>query len=89
MNCSVKKIFKSALGYKKELLKANLFALIATVTTVTVPLFIPLLIDELLLNKEPHLTKFVKLYIYDFSLTGYVLFFLLLVLVISWLVTNV
>jgi len=85
MNCSVKKIFKSALGYKKELLKANFFALIATITTVTVPLFIPLLIDELLLNKEPHLTKFVKLYIYDFSLTGYVLFFLVLTIILRYI----
>jgi ATP-binding cassette subfamily C protein len=85
MNCSIKKIFKTILGYKKELFRANFFALIATLTTVTVPLFIPLLIDELLLHKEPFLTKMVSDYIYNFSLTGYVVFFLILTIILRYI----
>ena len=73
--CSIKSLLKRTLQFKKELIFGNIFALLATITTVIVPLFIPMLIDELLLHKEPRLTAFVSKYIMPMSLPGYVAFF--------------
>ena len=84
-NCSIKLLFKKILNYKKEIIKGNFFALLSTITTVTVPLFIPLLIDELLLHKEAHLTKFVADIFMPLSLSGYVVFFLILTIVLRYL----
>jgi len=84
-SCKIKSIFKDILKYKKELIVGNLFAILATLTTVTVPLFIPLLIDELLLKKGDKLTGFVAEYITPMSLTGYVFFFLALTILLRFL----
>ncbi len=82
--CKINKLFKEILNYKKELLLGNFFAIVSTVLTVTIPLFIPMLIDELLLHKEPKLTAFVSQYITPMSLTGYVLFFLVLTIIMRF-----
>ncbi len=76
--CKINELFKEILNYKKELLFGNLFAVASTVLTVTIPLFIPMLIDELLLHKTPKLTAIVAHYIMPMSLVGYVVFFLVL-----------
>ncbi len=76
--CKINKLFKEILNYKKELLLGNFFAVVSTVLTVTIPLFIPMLIDELLLHKTPKLTAIVAHYIMPMSLVGYVVFFLVL-----------
>ncbi len=80
--CSIKSLIKGVLRYKRELIAGNLFAILATVTIVIVPLFIPLLIDELLLKKGDTLTSFVDNYITPMSLVGYVLFFLILTIIL-------
>jgi ATP-binding cassette subfamily C protein len=49
--------------------------------TVTIPLFIPVLVDELLLHKSHRMTGWVAEHIAPMSLTGYLLFFLILTLV--------
>ena len=71
--------------FKKELLLGNIFAIFATLATVTVPLFIPLLIDELLLHKSNTLTGFVEHYIMPMTLVGYVAFFLFLTIFLRFL----
>ncbi len=44
-------IFKDILKYKPMLIKANFIALIAVIVSVPVPLMMPLLVDEILLDK--------------------------------------
>jgi ATP-binding cassette subfamily C protein len=85
LKCTIKGIFKDILKYKKELIVGNIFAILATLTTVSVPLFIPLLIDELLLKKGDKLTGFVAEYIMPMSLAGYVFFFLALTILLRFL----
>jgi len=83
--CKIKKLFKEILKYKKELIIGNIFAVISTLLTVTIPLFIPMLIDELLLHKEAKLTALVAEYITPMSLIGYVMFFLILTIIMRFL----
>ena len=84
-SCKIKALFNDILNYKKELIIGNLFALLSTLITVTIPLFIPILIDELLLHKEAKLTAFVSSIFGQMSLTGYVLFFLVLTIILRYL----
>lgn len=44
-------IFDVALEHRKELVKANIIALIAAIASVPLPLFMPLLVDEVLLDQ--------------------------------------
>lgn len=83
--CRVGEIFKKIFSYKKELFIGNFFALLATLLTVTIPLFIPMLIDELLLHKEPKLTAIVAHIFGEMSILGYVLFFLVLAILMRFL----
>jgi len=83
--CEIIKLFKEIIKYKKELYIGNFFAIISTLLTVTIPLFIPMLIDELLLHKEPKLTALVAEYIAPMSLVDYVLFFLFLTIIMRFL----
>ena len=48
---SFNKIFKDIKKYKKELVLANIVALLAVIISTPVPLLMPLLVDEVLLNK--------------------------------------
>jgi ATP-binding cassette subfamily C protein len=63
------------------LLRGNGFAILATALTVTIPLFIPILVDELLLHKSETMTGWVAAHIVPMSVTGYLVFFLVLTLV--------
>ncbi len=45
------KLIKMVLSHKRELLVANLVAIAGTALAVPVPLLIPLLVDEVLLDK--------------------------------------
>ena len=80
--CTVKKILKEALHYKDALIKGNLVAILATLITVVIPLFIPVLVDELLLHNGDKMTGWVRDHIFAMTLSGYVLFFLILTLVL-------
>ncbi|MGR9036373.1 MAG: ABC transporter transmembrane domain-containing protein, partial [Gammaproteobacteria bacterium] len=44
-------IYQIALEHKKELIFSHLIAVLATIANVPVPLFMPLLVDEILLKK--------------------------------------
>ncbi len=46
-----KNIFKALLDYKKELVLANIIAIIAVLVSLPIPLMVPYLIDEILLKK--------------------------------------
>jgi ATP-binding cassette subfamily C protein len=83
-NCKIKSLFKDILQYKKELIVGNFFALLSTLVTVTIPLFIPVLIDELLLHKEAKLTALVDSVFWHMSLSGYVVFFLVLTIIMRY-----
>ncbi len=79
--CTIKNIIQEALKYKKELAKGNTVAILATLLTVVIPLFIPILVDELLLHQGDEMTGWVRDHIFAMTLSGYVLFFLILTLV--------
>ncbi len=79
--CTIKRVISQALKYKSALIRGNFYAIIATTMTVTIPLFIPMLVDELLLHKSDRLTGWVAAHIMPMSVTGYLVFFLVLTLV--------
>lgn len=81
-HCTVRQLLHQALGYRRALLKGNAVAIVATLMTVIIPLFIPVLVDELLLKKSSVMTGWVAAHILPMSLAGYVLFFLLLTLLL-------
>ena len=82
MKCTISNIIKSAFDYKVSLIKGNIAAIFATLLTVLIPLFIPMLVDELILHKSHTLTGWVAEHIMPMSITGYLLFFLAVVLVL-------
>ncbi len=79
-HCSIDGILKETLHYRDRLIKGNLVAILATLLTVTIPLFIPILVDELLLHHGNKMTGWVRDHIFEMTLGGYVLFFLILTL---------
>ncbi len=48
---SFNQIISSAIQYKKQLVYANIIAIIAALLSVPIPLILPLMVDEVLLNK--------------------------------------
>ena len=81
-NCTIKNVLREALGYKNALIKGNLVAIVATLITVVIPLFIPVLVDELLLHNGDEMTGWVRDHLFAMTLSGYVFFFLILTLVL-------
>jgi len=77
--CLLADLIRQALQYRSALVRGNLAALAATLLTVAIPLFIPMLVDELLLKKSDTLTGWVAKHIAPMSVEGYVFFFLALV----------
>ena len=65
----------------------NIVAVMATLLIVTIPLFIPLIVDELLLGKEHHFIAFISEHIFTSDTKGYVLFVLFTILVLRLLST--
>jgi ATP-binding cassette subfamily C protein len=83
--CRIADLLRRTLRYRGALIRGNLAAVAATALTVTIPLFIPMLVDELLLKKSDTLTGWVAEHIAPMSLEGYVLFFLILVILLRGL----
>jgi len=52
LKVSWKEIFKNLKKYRKELIIGNAVAVVATLINIPIPLFLPLLVDEVLLGKE-------------------------------------
>ncbi len=84
-SCRITDLLRRTLHYRSALIRGNLAALLATLLTVTIPLFIPILVDELLLKKSHTMTGWVAEHIHPMSLEGYVFFFLALVIVLRGL----
>ena len=80
--CTIKGIFKKLLTYKKEVLYGNVIAIISTLLVAVIPLFIPILVDELLLGKEHGFISFISKNIFTFDTKGYVLFVLVIIIVL-------
>jgi len=77
---TIQTIINKILEYKSELIKGNLIAIASTVMLIVIPLLIPILVDELLLDKEKHLVAFIEHYIFETTLTGYVVIVLFITL---------
>jgi len=85
--CSIKGIVGELLKHKKQLIFGNLVAILSTLLVVTIPLFIPLMVDELLLGKDHHFIAFISEYIFTSDTKGYVLGILALILILRVLST--
>ena len=81
-SCRIADLLRRTLHYRSALVRGNLAAVAATLLTVVIPLFIPMLVDELLLKKSDTLTSWVATHIMPMSVEGYVFFFLALVIVL-------
>jgi ATP-binding cassette subfamily C protein len=73
-------IFKEVLTHKQMLIKANLIALLAVLVSVPVPLVIPLLVDELLLDKPG---KFLAISNYLFGAPHQTYFYIILAFLVA------
>lgn len=85
MQLSWKYIFDQIKKYKKQLIIGNIIAVIATLISIPVPLFIPLLVDEVLLGKEGIFIKTYRAVFGEGSIPLYVLTALVIVLVMRTL----
>jgi len=65
-------LYKLVLTHKKKLIKANLIALVATLISIPVPLLIPLLIDEVILNKPGGLIATLNTLFGEHEALGYI-----------------
>ena len=86
-NCTIKGILKQLLSYKKEVIFGNIIAILATLLVVLIPLFIPILVDELLLAKEHGFISWISENLFASDVKGYVLFVLIIILVLRVLST--
>jgi len=66
-------IYKLVLKHKRKLIKANLIALLATLVSIPVPLLIPLLIDEVILQEPGGLVHSINFLFGEFAPLGYIL----------------
>ncbi len=86
-SCKIKEIFQKILSYKKEVLLGNLLALSATLLITIIPLFIPILVDELLLQKDHGFILWIEQHLFTSDLKGYLFFILILILILRTLST--
>ncbi len=87
ITCTISAILKQLLGYKKELMLGNVIAIVATLLVVAIPLFIPILVDELLLGKDHGFISWISHNIFTSDTKGYVFFVLLIIIVLRVLST--
>jgi len=74
--CSITSIATQLLQHRRKLILGNIIAIAATLLVVVTPLFIPIVVDELLLGKDHHFISFISEYIFTSDTKGYVLFIL-------------
>ncbi|AKF25084.1 ABC transporter ATP-binding protein [Sulfurovum lithotrophicum] len=85
--CSIKGIVKQLLSYRRELIFGNIIAILSALLVVTIPLFIPIIVDELLLKKDHGFITFISTHFFTSDTKGYVLFVLVVILVLRVLST--
>ncbi len=86
-NCSIKGIVRQLLNYRKEVILGNIIAIVATLLVVVIPLFIPILVDELLLGKDHGFISWISENLFTSDVKGYVLFVLVIIIVLRVLST--
>ena len=90
---TVRHVLNMALAHKKELIRAHLIAIIAVLASIPIPLLIPLLIDEVLLDKPGKVVATVGKYfpesLHSPFLYIIVLTIICIVLRLTYLVLNV
>ena len=85
--CSIKGITAQLLQYRKELILGNIIAVIATLLVVVIPLFIPIVVDELLLGKDHGFISWISMHVWTTDTKGYVLGILAFILLLRLLST--
>jgi len=80
--CTIKGILQQLLKHKKEVILGNILAILSTLLVVAIPLFIPLLVDELLLGKEHGFIVWISKNLFTSDVKGYVLFVLVIILLL-------
>ena len=85
-------LFSMVLRHRKQLVATNLIALGATIASVPVPLLMPLLVDEVLLDKPGTLVNFINPFFpgvwhLPMLYIGVILLVTILLRVVSWLLT--
>ena len=81
-SCNIKGIIEQLLSYKKAVILGNIVALLSTLLIVIIPLFIPLIVDELLLGQDHGFIDWIRTYLFTSDTKGYVLFVLALTIVL-------
>ncbi len=85
--CTIKAIVQELFGYKKEVILGNIIAIAATLLVVLIPLFIPILVDELLLGKEHGFISWISQNLFTSDIKGYLFFVLAIIVVLRVLST--
>ena len=73
---------RQLIQYKKEVIFGNIIAVLATFLVVIIPLFIPLMVDELLLGKDHHFISWISENIWHTDTKGYVFGILAVIIVL-------
>ncbi len=77
-------LYKLVLRHKKKLFKANLIALVATMVSIPIPLLIPLLIDEVILDEPGSLLESINMLFGEFSPLGYIVMTLIITVLLRF-----
>lgn len=85
--CTIKDIFIQLLTHRKQVVYGNIIAIIATLLVVAIPLFIPILVDELLLDKDHGFIAWISANLFTADIKGYVLFVLVIIIILRVLST--
>ncbi|HHO42141.1 MAG TPA: ABC transporter ATP-binding protein, partial [Epsilonproteobacteria bacterium] len=87
MKCTISSLLREIFRYKRLVFLGQLIAIVTTVLITIVPLFIPFLVDELLLGKDGNLTKILAYIFGTLEIYWYVLIVLIAILVLRLLAT--
>ncbi len=79
-SCSIKGIVRQLFDHKKDVFLGNVLALLSTLLVVIIPLFIPILVDELLLGQDHGFITWISEHLFTSDTKGYVLFVLALII---------
>jgi ATP-binding cassette subfamily C protein len=86
-HCTIRSIITQLLSYRKELIFGNIIAIAATLLVVLIPLFIPIIVDELLLGKDHGFISWISTHLWQSDTKGYVLGILAFILLLRLLST--
>ncbi|MBN2768271.1 MAG: ABC transporter ATP-binding protein [Campylobacterales bacterium] len=87
MKCSIKGLVGEIFKYKRLLFLGQVVAVVATILISTIPLFIPLLVDELLLGREAKLTHILSVIFGQMEVYEYVLIILVIIVFFRFIAT--